>query len=206
VAPRVAVVKYGVGNIYSITSALRRAGAEVEVVECIAEPGAWDGIVLPGVGAYEAASSRLHRCASQIREALAMGAQLLGICLGMQLLFEDSREAGLHAYGLGLLPGTVEKLAAWKLPHIGWSRVRIPPRGGCRLLEGVEDGEFFYYVHSFAYMDTRQPWVCAVSGYGLSTFAAAVEKPPIYGTQFHPERSGRRGLVVLRNWVTALRR
>jgi len=202
-APRVAVLKYGVGNIFSIVSGLRRAGAEPVVVECLRSPGSWDGVVLPGVGAYAAAAERLHRCAFEIREALRMGAQLLGVCLGLQLLFEQSREAGEHSYGLSLLPGRVEKLVAPKLPHIGWSRVY--PRRGCRLLEGVPEGEYFYYVHSYAYTGVEEPWVCAVSRYGLSTFAAAVEKPPVYATQFHPERSSRAGRVVLENWVRLLR-
>lgn len=205
-APRVAVVKYGVGNIYSIVSGLRRAGAEPVVVDCIHDPGAWDGVVLPGVGAFEAASTRLHSCRMEIRDAVSMGAQLLGVCLGLQLLFEESREAGLHAYGLGLLPGRVEKLVAPKLPHIGWSRVWRLPGRDCMLLDGIEDGEFFYYVHSYAYTGIEEPWVCAASGYGLTWFAAVVEKPPVYATQFHPERSSRLGLRVLRNWVSLLRR
>jgi glutamine amidotransferase len=206
VAPRVAVLKYGVGNIYSIVSGLRRAGAEPVVVDCLRSPGGWDGVVLPGVGAYEAASRRLHRCVWEIRDALSMGAQLLGVCLGLQLVFEESREAGLHSYGLGLLPGRVEKLTAPKLPHIGWSRVWRVPGRSCRLLEGVDDGGFFYYVHSYAYMGVDEPWVCAWSSYGLSRFAAVVEAPPVYATQFHPERSSRLGEAVLRNWVGLLRR
>ena len=205
-APRVAVIRYGVGNIHSIVSGLRRAGAEPVVVECLRDPGSWDGVVLPGVGAFEAAASRLEGCRLEIREALSMGAQLLGVCLGMQLLFEDSREAGLHSYGLGLLPGSVEKLVAWKLPHIGWSRVWRLPGRECSLLEGVEDGSFFYFVHSYAYTRTWEPWVCAWTGYHMTRFAAVVEKPPVYGTQFHPERSGRLGLRVLGNWVRLLRR
>jgi len=205
VAPRVAVVKYGVGNIFSIVSGLRRAGAEPVVVDCVEDPGRWDGVVLPGVGAYAAAAERLHRCAWGIRDALSMGAQLLGVCLGLQLLFEESREVGEHSFGLGLLPGRVEKLVAPKLPHIGWSRV-YPREGGCRLLEGVRRGEFFYYVHSYAYMDVEAPWVCGVSRYGLSEFAAVVEAPPVYATQFHPERSSGPGLRVLQNWVGILRR
>ena len=204
-APRIAVIKYGVGNIHSIVSGLRRAGGDPVVVDCIREPGAWDGVVLPGVGAFEAAAARLERCRRELLESLSMGAQLLGVCLGMQLLFEESREEGFQAYGLGLLPGRVEKLVAPKLPHIGWSRV-YPRDRGCGLLEGVEPGERFYFVHSYAYTSTGQPWVCAVSGYGLTRFAAAVEKPPIYATQFHPERSSKPGLRVLRNWVRELRR
>lgn len=205
-APRVAIIRYGVGNIYSITSGLRRAGAEPVVVDCFRDPGSWDGIVLPGVGAYEAATRRLHSCVTEIRDALRMGAQLLGICLGMQLLFEESREAGLHSYGLSLLPGRVEKLVAPKLPHIGWSRVVEAPGGRwCSILEGIEPGSFMYFVHSYAYTDTDKPWVCSASSYGLTSFAAAIEAPPLYATQFHPERSSRLGIQVLRNWVRLLR-
>jgi len=205
-APRVAVIRYGVGNIYSIVSGLRRAGVEPVVVDCLQDPGEWDGVVLPGVGAYPAASMRLHRCALEIREALRMGAQLLGVCLGLQLLFTDSREAGEHSYGLSLLPGTVEKLTAAKLPHIGWSRVYRVPGRDCWLLEGVEDGSHFYYVHSYAYTRVEEPWVCAVSRYGETVYAAVVEQPPVYATQFHPERSSRPGQRVLRNWVALLHR
>lgn len=199
-------MRYGVGNIYSIVSGLRRAGAEPVVVECIRNPGEWDGIVLPGVGAYQAASARLHDCARELGEALRMGAQLLGVCLGLQLVFTEGREAGEQGFGLALLPGKVERLVAAKLPHIGWSRVHRVPGRDCRLLEGVEDGEYFYYVHSYAYTRVEEPWVCAASRYGETLYAAVVEAPPVYGTQFHPERSGRQGRRVLENWVRLLRR
>ncbi|RUM46581.1 MAG: imidazole glycerol phosphate synthase subunit HisH [Hyperthermus sp.] len=205
-APRIAIIKYGVGNIYSMVSGLRRAGGEPHIVGCIRDPGEWDGIVLPGVGAFEAATARLHECSTEIREALRMGAQLLGVCLGLQLLLNDSREEGFHSYGLSMLPGTVTKLVAPKLPHIGWSPIRRIDGRSCSLLDGIEDGERFYFVHSYALAETRSPWICALSTYGFTEFAAVIEQPPLYATQFHPERSGKAGLRVLTNWVSMLRR
>jgi len=197
---RVAVLKYGVGNIYSVVSALRRVGAEAYVALSVSEALKADAIVLPGVGTYSAAMRRVGGARHQLVEAVEEGTPILGICLGMQLFFEESEEGGR---GLSLLPGRVVRLKASKLPHMGWSLVRV--KASSLLLEGVGDGAYFYFMHSYALTNTASPWVKAVAVHGQE-FAAVVEKPPLYGTQFHPERSGRRGLTVLSNFIREVRR
>ncbi len=199
--PRVAVLRYGVGNIYSVKAGLERAGAEVEVVYTLEGLGEVDGVVLPGVGSYAAASRALEPEKGRLLRLADRGVAVLGICLGMQLFFEESEEGG--SWGLGVLPGVVRRLRAEKLPHIGWSRVH--PVRDSLLLRGVEPGTYFYFVHSYAVLDTDGPWVTSVAGYCDSVFAATVERHPFYGAQFHPEKSGGQGLRVLRNFVSMLR-
>jgi len=207
VRPRVAVFKYGVGNIYSISSGVRRAGGDPVVVTSAEELVAADpdAVILPGVGCFDAAMKRIgERGAEAIRGMVEEGRPLLGICLGLQLLYEWSEESidysGKPLRGLGLLRGTVKKMKARKLPHIGWTRVRILRR--CRLLRGVRDGTYMYFIHSYAvpYREGDET-VCATARHGETVFVAAVEKPPVYATQFHPEKSSREGLKVLRNFI-----
>ncbi len=199
---RIAIVKYGVGNIYSVRAGLERQGASPVVVSSLGEAARSniDALVFPGVGAYPAASRRILGEREELAKLLENGVPVLGICLGMQLFFEESEEGGK---GLGLLRGRVERLEAPKLPHIGWTRVRII--GESELLEGVPDNTYMYFVHSYAYKNTEAPWVRAIASYG-EDFAAVVEEPPLYGTQFHPERSGRHGSRVLGNFVRLVRR
>ena len=199
--PRVAVLRYGVGNIYSVKAGLERAGASVSVVYTLEGLGGVDGVVLPGVGSYAAATRSLDAERGRLLRLAGRGVPILGICLGMQLLFEASEEGG--GRGLGVLPGVARRLRAEKLPHIGWSRVR--PVRDSLLLRGVEPDTYFYFVHSFAFLDIDRPWVTSVASYCDSVFAATVEKHPFYGAQFHPEKSGAQGLAVLRNFVSMLR-
>lgn len=198
--PRIAVLKYGVGNIYSVKTGLERAGASVSAVSTLEGLRGVDGAVLPGVGSYAAATRFLSGERGRLLRLADRGVPVLGICLGMQLFFEASEEGG--AEGLGVLPGTVKRLQAGKLPHIGWSRV-YPIRGSA-LLRGVEPGTYFYFVHSYAVLDREGPWVTGLASYQGSVFAATVERHPFYGTQFHPEKSGEAGLAVLRNFVSML--
>ncbi|MFP3235472.1 MAG: imidazole glycerol phosphate synthase subunit HisH [Nitrososphaeria archaeon] len=195
-APKIGIIKYGVGNVFSVSAGLRRAGADVEVVDA-PSPG-YDALVLPGVGAYGPAIERLEPHRRTLLDLLDDGVPVLGICLGMQLLFERSEEGGWRE-GLGLLPGEVVRLGARKLPHIGWSRIEVSRE--CRLLEGVERGSYFYFVHSYANLDTSRGFVCSTASHEGQRFVAAVESPPLYGTQFHPERSDGPGSTVLRNFV-----
>ena len=199
---RIAIVKYGVGNIYSVRAGLERQGASTLIVTSLGEAARnnVDGVVLPGVGAYPAASRRILGEKDLLLDLLDKGVTVLGICLGMQLFFEESDEGGK---GLGLLPGRVEKLRAPKLPHIGWTRISV--RTGSELLEGVPDKAYMYFVHSYAYKDLGKPWVKATASYG-EEFAAVVENPPLYGTQFHPERSGKHGARVLSNYIRLVKR
>jgi glutamine amidotransferase len=198
--PPVAVLDYGVGNLHSAAKALDRAGAEVRVVPTVDAAAGAAGLVVPGVGAYGACLSGLASAggAAALAGWLAAGRPLLGICVGMQLLFEASEE-GPVADGVGVVPGKIRRLTGKvKIPHIGWDEVTVRP--GSRLFAGVGDGTRFYFVHSYA-PEPDGAAVAAVCDYG-GRFAAAVERGNLFGTQFHPEKSGRAGLALLANFVT----
>ncbi len=193
------IYKYGVGNVYSIKAGLEKAGARVRIVESLRDAGEIDLLVLPGVGSMPAAMARLERERSLIDRHIDRGGLVFGICLGLQLMYEASTEFG-YTRGLGLLEGEVDVLPVKPLPHIGWSLVERTRDS--RLLRGLPERFYAYYVHSYASMDTGKPWVKAVTRVDEVEYVALVEKHPIYGTQFHPERSGRHGLQVLRNLVS----
>jgi imidazole glycerol-phosphate synthase subunit HisH len=198
--PPVAVLDYGVGNLHSAAKALDRAGAEVRVVPTVAAAAGAAGLVVPGVGAYGACLRGLASAggAEAVAGWLATGRPLLGICVGMQLLFEASEE-GPVADGVAVVPGKIRRLTGpVKIPHIGWDEVTVRP--GSRLLAGLGDGTRFYFVHSYAPEPYGDP-VAAVCDYG-GRFAAAVEQGNLFGTQFHPEKSGKAGLALLANFVT----
>ena len=198
--PPVAVLDYGVGNLHSAAKALDRAGAEVRVVPTVAAAAGAAGLVVPGVGAYGACLSGLASAggAAAVAGWLEGGRPLLGICVGMQLLFEASEE-GPVGDGVGVVPGKIRRLTGpVKVPHIGWDEVTVRP--GSRLLAGLGDGTRFYFVHSYA-PEADGPAVAATCDYG-GRFGAAVEHGNLFGTQFHPEKSGRAGLALLANFVT----
>ena len=202
--PPVALVDYGVGNLHSAAKALDRAGADVRVVVAVAEAGPdAAGLVVPGVGAYGACLEGLGTAGgpAAVAEWLAGGRPLLGICVGMQLLFEASEEGPVSG-GVGALPGKVRRLAGEvKIPHIGWNQAAVRP--GSRLFAGLPDGARFYFVHSYAPEPDGEA-VAAVCDYG-GRFAAAVESQNLFGTQFHPEKSGHAGLALLGNFVDVCR-
>jgi glutamine amidotransferase len=201
--PPVAVLDYGVGNLHSAAKALDRAGADVRVVPTVEAASGAAGLVVPGVGAYGACLNGLGTAggAAAVAGWLAGGRPLLGICVGMQLLFEASEE-GPVTDGVGVLPGKIRKLTGGvKIPHIGWDEVSVRP--GSRLLAGLEDGTRFYFVHSYA-PEPEGDAVAAVCDYG-GPFAAAVEHGNLFGTQFHPEKSGRAGLTLLASFVDQVR-
>ncbi len=197
----VAVVDYGAGNIVSITGALAAVGADVRVA---AKPAALAGaalLVVPGVGASGPAMRHLRRVGldTAIREAVADGVTLLGVCLGMQLLFQRSEEDG--AEGFGFLEGNVESVPdAPLLPHIGWNRLQIAAEASHPLLDDIEDGTAAYFLHSYAAVPADPATVLATTQHG-GTFASAVAQGRLLGVQFHPERSGPDGLRVLGNAV-----
>jgi glutamine amidotransferase len=198
--PPVAVLDYGVGNLHSAAKALDRAGAEVRVVPTVEGAAGAAGLVVPGVGAYGACLSGLASAggAEAVAGWLATGRPLLGICVGMQLLFEASEE-GPVSDGVGVVPGKIRRLTGdVKIPHIGWDEVTVRP--GSRLFAGLGDGTRFYFVHSYA-PEPDGDAVAAVCDYG-GRFGAAVEQGNLFGTQFHPEKSGRAGLALLANFVT----
>ena len=199
----IAIVDYGVGNLFSLASSVRSLGAEVCVTGRAADLRAASHILLPGVGAFADAMGKLRATGLvPVLQAEAAHTPLLGICLGMQLLFDKSHEYGEHA-GLGLLPGEVCPLAAdlrdpaLKVPHIGWNALDIAPgRADDPLFRYVKNGEYVYYVHSY-YAKHCADSTLATSDYSLPV-TGAVRRGLVYGTQFHPEKSGDTGLRLLR--------
>jgi glutamine amidotransferase len=208
--PTVVVLDYGSGNLRSAVRALERAGAAVELTADRVAAEEADGLVVPGVGAFAACMSGLRAVDGPraIGRRLAGGRPVLGICVGMQVLFERGVEHGVETAGCDEWPGAVERLQAPVVPHMGWNTVAVPE--GSSLFTGVE-GERFYFVHSYAartwdlHTDgrTRAPLV-TWSEHGGDRFVAAVENGPLCATQVHPEKSGDAGAVLLRNWVASL--
>ena len=206
----VVVLDYGSGNTRSAVRALERAGARVTLTADRSAAMDADGLVVPGVGAFRACVEgiRAVRGHETIGRRLAGGRPVLGICVGMQVLFEHGVEHGEDTAGLDEWPGVVERLQAPVVPHMGWNTVEVPT--GTRLFAGIE-GERFYFVHSYGVRDwtlhtkgrTRPPLVTWAS-HGGDRFVAAVENGPLSATQFHPEKSGDAGAALLRNWVGAL--
>jgi glutamine amidotransferase len=192
---RIAILDYGMGNLRSVEKALERVGAAVEVTRDQRSIEAADGVVLPGVGAFPRAMEEVRRLGfdSLLRERLDAGVAVLGICLGMQLLFEGSTELG-GSEGLGLFEGRVEALDAHdlKVPQIGWNPVSW--RRETPLREDLPNPCPFYHVHSFAPRPAHEEAGTAVYG---REFVSVVERPPLYGVQFHPEKSGPDGLRLL---------
>jgi glutamine amidotransferase len=194
----VAVVDYGVGNLHSVLKALEHVGAPARLSGDAAVLRQAAGVILPGVGAFAAALEALE--SRGLRELLAglaaEGKPLLGVCLGYQLLFEESTEHGRRR-GLGLLPGSVDLFPdSVRVPHIGWNQLRvIAPHP---LLAGVPDGSFLYFVHSYRPSQTGD-WTLALTGHG-GEFAAAAARGSVMGTQFHPEKSGEPGLRIYANF------
>jgi imidazole glycerol-phosphate synthase subunit HisH len=208
-APQVVVFDYGSGNVHSAVKALEKAGA---VVTLTADRQACldaDGLVVPGVGAFAAVMEALLAKGGReiIEKRLAGGRPVLGICVGLQVMFDRGVEHGVDTEGLGQWPGVVEKLQADRLPHMGWNTVDVPE--GSTLFEGV-DNERFYFVHSYgvtdwlldpeeSFLPPRVTWATHDE-----RFVAAVENGALSATQFHPEKSGEAGLRLLRNWVSGL--
>ena len=196
----VGIIDYGVGNLFSLQSSFKAIGVEAFVSGDAAELAKADRLVLPGVGAFEDAAKKLRASGLDtfVRQQTASGKPLLGICLGMQMLFEKSFEYGEHE-GLGLLKGQVVPMAGklpaeLKIPHMGWNALTVKQG---KLLEAV-DGQHVYFVHSF-YADGCEDSLSAVTEYGIP-ITAAVEKGNICGCQFHPEKSGNVGLSILRKF------
>ena len=211
----VVVLDYGSGNLRSAVRAVERAGAEVTLTADLELAQEADGLVVPGVGAFAACMAGLRRIRGEraIGRRLAGGRPVLGICVGMQILFSRGVEHGVETEGCDEWPGVVERLQAPVVPHMGWNTVTAPE--GTTLFEGIED-ERFYFVHSYGVRDwtletndrTRAPLVTwaetgSIPGQG-DRFVAAVENGPLSATQFHPEKSGDAGAALLRNWVGTL--
>jgi imidazole glycerol-phosphate synthase subunit HisH len=209
VGSRVVVYDYGSGNVHSALKALEHAGADVTLTNDRDEALEAHGLVVPGVGAFGTVMAALRKVGGEevIDKRVAGGRPVLGICVGLQIMFERGMEHGVDTPGLGQWPGTIEQLDAPILPHMGWNTVEVAP--GSALFSGVES-ERFYFVHSYA----ATQWLMEDTGSLPSPFVswathgqrfvAAVENGPLTATQFHPEKSGEAGLALLRNWVDSL--
>ncbi|MFU9029473.1 imidazole glycerol phosphate synthase subunit HisH [Rhodococcus erythropolis] len=209
-ASTIAVLDYGSGNLHSATRALARTGAQVEVTNDMKVALAADGLVVPGVGAFAACMEGLRAVQGDriIGRRLAGGRPVLGICVGMQILFDRGVEFGVEAEGCGEWPGTVERLQAEVLPHMGWNTVEAAESS--TLFKGIDADTRFYFVHSYGV----QSWELAPSEHIAppkltwadhgGKFLAAVENGALSATQFHPEKSGDAGAELLSNWVQSL--
>jgi imidazole glycerol-phosphate synthase subunit HisH len=205
--PSVVVLDYGSGNLRSAQRALARTGVDVTVTGDLDAAAAADGLVVPGVGAYAACMAGLDRVGAGpvIAERVAAGRPVLGICVGMQILFDYGDEHGVVTRGLGLLPGGVTRLSAPRVPHMGWNTVAAS--ADSVLFAGLAADTRFYFVHSYAAADAR---ALRATGAGVSTsvhggeFVAAVERGPLAATQFHPEKSGDAGAALLASWTRTL--
>jgi glutamine amidotransferase len=207
---RVVVLDYGSGNVHSAIKALAETGAQVELTADRTKVAEADGLVVPGVGAFGAVMEQLNAIdgGRMIDQRLAAGRPVLGICVGMQVLFELGVEHGLETPGLAQVPGVVDKLSSKQLPHIGWNTVNSAANS--QLFRGIED-QRFYFVHSYGVRDWKLeatgsfiPPKVSYTDYDGESFVAAFESGPISATQFHPEKSGEAGIKLLTNWVSTL--
>lgn len=195
---KLGIVDYGVGNIYSLLKAFEHIGVDAVVSKDAKVLDGCSGLVLPGVGAFCDASVNIS--ASGLGDIIlaqaAEGKLIVGICLGMQLMFDYSTEGGTFK-GLGLIPGWVDRIpGSVKVPHMGWNTLQ--KKNECKVLEGITDGDYVYYVHSYFAKAEDSADICAVSSYGAD-IPAVVMRNNILGLQFHPEKSGETGLTILNN-------
>ncbi|XVU27419.1 imidazole glycerol phosphate synthase subunit HisH [Actinoplanes sp. CA-054009] len=205
--PNVVVLDYGSGNLRSAERAVARTGADVTVTSDLALAAEADGLVVPGVGAYAACMAGIDeiQAGPMIAARVAAGRPVLGICVGMQILFDSGVEHGVETKGLGLLPGVVSRLTARRIPHMGWNTVDVAD--GSVLLSGLDPDVRFYFVHSYGASDLE---VLKEAGAKVTTashdepFAAVVEHGALSAAQFHPEKSADAGFGLLRNWVAGL--
>jgi len=196
---KIAIFDYGAGNLFSLKSALERNGAEsVEIIYDLKDLDRFDGLVLPGVGNFDPAIESIEDGARHLDRAIDRGMPVMGICLGMEMLFERSEEGKLD--GLKILDGEVVLLPKnkVKIPHMGWNNLQI--KRDSKLLKGVKDNSWVYFVHSYRTAPKDRKLVVATSDYGVSV-PAVIERDNLIGVQFHPEKSGEVGAVMLRNFI-----
>ncbi|MFI5915017.1 imidazole glycerol phosphate synthase subunit HisH [Dactylosporangium sp. NPDC051541] len=200
-AKKVVILDYGSGNLRSAERAVARVGADVEVTADLGKAARADGLVVPGVGAFAACMAGVDELGAgpAIAERVRAGAPVLGICVGMQIMFDLGEEHGVVTKGLGLAPGSVTRLHAPVVPHMGWNTVAWP--SGSVLGAGLPDDTRFYFVHSYAATTTAGQVATTVHG---APFVAAFETDVLRATQFHPEKSGDAGATLLRNWLGTL--
>ncbi len=196
----IAIIDYGMGNLRSVQKALEAVGASATITQSPKDIEKAEKVVLPGVGAMGPAMERLKalRLISCIQETVASGKPFLGICLGLQLLFESSTEGGL-VEGLGVFAGGVERFSVSKVPHMGWNRVKIQ-KSRSRLFVGCPEGSHFYFCHSYFVRPQDPSLVSTTTDYGVE-FTSSVERDCVFGVQFHPEKSQSAGLKLLKNFL-----
>ena len=196
---KIAIFDYGAGNLFSLKSALERNGAKkVDIIYDMEHLEKYDGLVLPGVGNFDPAIESIEKDSKNLGAAIGKGMPVMGICLGMEMLFNRSEEGKLG--GLKILDGDVVMLpkSKVKIPHMGWNNLQI--KGDSRLLKGVKDGSWVYFVHSYRTVPKERKIVVASSEYGVSV-PAVIEKDNLIGVQFHPEKSGDVGAVMIKNFI-----
>jgi imidazole glycerol phosphate synthase glutamine amidotransferase subunit len=195
------VINYGAGNLGSVMNALDKLGASARFAKDPDDLRAFDRVIFPGDGHFQTAMASLEQSgyAEAIKAWIRADKPFLGICIGLQLLFEESEEAP-GARGLSVLGGSVRRFPGRKVPQIGWNNTRA--RAGSRLFRGLPDNSFFYYIHSY-YADPSDPAVSAATADYYLPFCCAVERGALCAVQFHPEKSGEAGLALLRNWLGA---
>ena len=198
----IAIIDYESGNLRSISKALEEVGARVKVTDSKKVIARAKGLVLPGVGAFHHGMKVLKKkgLLSPILNAIEEGKPLLGICLGMQLLFSESKEHGLHK-GLGVIKGKVKRFPSKvKVPHLGWNQIKCT-RGKSTIFDGITDNKYFYFVHSYYVEPADKGIIAAKAFYGIE-FTSCIVKDNIWGVQFHPEKSSGNGLKVLKNFYS----
>ncbi len=199
---KVAIFDYGAGNIFSLKSSLEKNDAEVDVITNLDKINGYSGLLLPGVGNFDPAIRSLSSSKTAFEDVIKNCLPVLGICLGMEMFFEKSEEGKLR--GLGVLDGEVILLPnKFKIPHMGWNDLQI--KKPSLILEGVEDGSWVYFVHSYRVKPKSNEIVKADSDYGISV-PAVIENGTLFGTQFHPEKSGKIGAIMIRNFLRACKK
>ena len=196
----IGIIDYGMGNLRSVQKALELLGAETVITSDCKEIAACDGIILPGVGAFPDAIENLKskKIDIAIKEAIKNNTPLLGICLGMQLFFDEGDEIRV-CKGLGIIKGRITRIEGnVKIPHMGWNNLEI--KNKCKILEGVKEDSYAYFVHSYLAVDMNGENINAVTMYGTE-IPAVVSQGNVFGTQFHPEKSGALGMKILENFI-----
>ena len=194
----VAIFDYGAGNIFSLKNSLEKVGATVDVITTFDKPNHYSGLLLPGVGNFDPAIKSIHEHSKiRFKDYVKDDTPVLGICLGMEMFFEKSEEG--HEKGLSVIDGEVIELpSSMKIPHMGWNNLEIKKPG--KILEGIDDGSRVYFVHSFLVKPSSNDVITAESDYGIKV-PAVVEKSNFFGTQFHPEKSGKIGSIMIQNFL-----
>jgi glutamine amidotransferase len=195
--PRIGILDYGAGNLFSLKCGLEKRGAEVELTNYYSDDIGFDGLILPGVGNFGTAVKSIKTFKHNLVKAVNEGLPFLGICLGAQLIFENSEEE--EGKGLEFLKGSVLRIpSSVKIPHMGWNNLEIIRRGD--FLKGVDNNTWVYFVHSYYPKSDDKAAVAAITDYGIR-FPAVIAKDNVFGTQFHPEKSGETGSKILRNFI-----